>query len=318
LVQIISYRDGEVIESDDLLSFTEEPSEGLIWLDFFEAKEEELDRLASILDLHPVAREELSRPSNRPKLADHDRYFAVTIHVPGGRLDEPHSHEIDIVVGQHWIVTVHEQKIEGLLKAQGLCKKKPEIMAKGSDFLLQEILEALLDRFMPLLDWLDNSIESLEEEIIAGKTDKKTLPRVTEIRKKVAGVRRTLLPQREVLLYLSRKEISIIQSHNRAYYHDLYERLLQSVDMVDRFRDNLTHLMDLYMNQVSRRMNQVMKVLTIWATIFLPLTFLTGVWGMNFRFMPELAQPWAYWAALGLMAAVAIVMIVFFKLKKWL
>jgi len=242
----------------------------------------------------------------------------MTIHVPGGRLEESHSHELDIVVGRHWVLTVHEQKIDGLLKTRKLCEKNPAVGTKGSDFFLQEMLEVLLDRFMPLLDWLDNSIDSLEDDVISGRTEKRILDRIAEIRKSVSGIRRTLRPQKDVLLRLARDEITLIETRNRAYYRDLYEQLMQALDTIDRLRDNLSHLVELYMNKVSQRMNQVMKILTLWATIFLPLTFLTGLWGMNFRYMPEIAQPWGYWAALGLMAAVAAAMVVIFKLKRWL
>ena len=318
MVQILTCQNKKLVESDDFSSFKAEPKKGLVWLDFFNASETELDGLAEILNLHPVTRAELSRPSNRPKLADYDRYLSLTIHVPRGHLDEPHSHEIDIVVGANWIVTVHEQKIKGLLSGQELCRNKPQLFTKSSDLLLQEILDALLSSFTPLLDWLDDRIAHLEDAVIAGKSTKKTLPRIAELRSAVSGIRRTLMPQREVLLNLSRKEIPLIASQNKVYFGDLYERLMQNADMIDRLRDSLSHLMELYMSQTSQRLNQIMKVLTLWATIFLPLTFLTGLWGMNFAFMPELLQPWGYWAALGLMAAVAVVMIIYFKKKRWL
>lgn len=263
MVQILSYRDGEVIESEDFLSFTEEPRTGLVWLDFFNAKEKELDRLASILDLHPVTRESLSRTSNRPRLMDYERYFAVTIHVPGGHLDEPHSHEIDIVAGGNWVATVHEKKVKGLLDMQDICRRRPEILSKGTDFFLQEMLEVLLERFFPLLEWFDERIGRLEDEVTKGDTEEKLLNRVAELRRAISGLRRTIVNQREVVARLARSEVKLIRLENQPYYRDIYEQIMRAADSVDDARERLIMLREMHMNQVSNRMNQVMKVLTI-------------------------------------------------------
>lgn len=318
MVQIVSWRAGRIKETEDLASFAKEPKEGLYWLDLSEAAPGELDHLARVLDLHPVTREALSRSTNRPRLMDYGRYFSLTIYVPGGHLAEPHSHEIDIVVGTNWIVTVHEKKIKGLLGIQELCRRRPEIMSRGSDFFLQEMLDTLLERFFPLLEWFDERIGRLEDEVTKGYTAEKLLNRVAELRRAISGLRRTMVNQREVIARLARSEVKLIRLENQPYYRDLYEQIMRAADSVDDARERLIMLREMHMNQVSNRMNAVMKVLTVWATIFLPLTFLAGVWGMNFRFMPELAQPWGYWSALGVMAAVAIVMIFFFKRKRWL
>ncbi|MBD3285177.1 magnesium/cobalt transporter CorA [candidate division WOR-3 bacterium] len=318
MVRILTCQEKRVEKIKDFSEFKDEPIKGLVWLDFFNPSEAELDGLARVLSLHPVTRERLSRASNRPRFSDYSRYFSMTIHIPGGRLDQPHSHEIDIVVGRNWIVTVHELRIKGLDKTIKLCEENIVVMTRGSDYFLQEMLETLHRSYLPLLGWLDNKIEALENRLLTGKMEDDTVRRITELRNSVSGIRRTLMPQAEVFSRLSRKGVSLIEPDNQAYYHDLYQILMQTLDTIDRFRESLTHIMDLYMNQTSQRMNQIMKVLTIWATIFLPLTFLTGIWGMNFQFMPELIAPWGYWGALGLMVVVAVVMIVVFKIKKWL
>lgn len=317
-MQIIAYDNRKLTESEDFTSFKHESRNGLVWLDLFEPTENELDRLSSILKLHPVTRESLSRPSNRPRLIDYERYFSITIHVPGGHLYEPHSHEIDIVVSANWVVTVHERKIKGLMDTLDLCRKRPEVMAQGSDFFLESMLDELLARFFPVLDWLDTRIGRMEDDVVEKPTSQESLHRIAELRRALTGLRRTVVVQREVIARLARGEIKLIRLENQPYYRDLYEEVMRVADGVADARERLIVLRELHMNQVSNRMNSIMKVLTIWATIFLPLTFLAGVWGMNFKFMPELAQPWGYWVALGLMAAVAVAMIIYFKFKKWL
>jgi len=318
VAKILTYKDGNVTETNTFASFSRKPVSGLVWIDFERPTEDELNRLALILELHPVAREELSRASNRPKLNDYGEYISMTIHVPGGKLNEPHSHEIDIVVGKNWIVTAHSQKIKGLRLAWELCQNDYEKMSNGSDFLLAEILQTLFERFIGLMEWMDRGIDRLEEDILEENATEKTLRRIAQLRTAVSGIRRTLLPEKEILFRLARKGVCIIDKDKYVYFNDLHETFLRRIDEVERFRDTLTHLMELYMSRVSRRMNQIMKILTIWSTIFLPLTFLTGLWGMNFKYMPELSTPWGYWASLGLMALVAVIMIIFFRRKKWL
>ncbi len=317
MIQVTRYDEGKVtsIQYD---AFTAEPRKGLVWLDFMNATDAELDRLARILKLHPVTRQALSRSSNRPRLMDYGRYFTLTIHVPGGHLDEPHSHEIDIVVGANWVITVHERGIKGILRMQDKCKRINDLMSQGADFFLHELLEELLERFFPLMDWFDETIGWLEDHVLERAAEVKTLSRIGQLRRAIAGLRRTMTSQREIIARLTRSEIKIIRPRTQPYFRDLYEELMRASDSIDNARERLILLRELHMNQVSNRMNSIMKVLTVWATIFLPLTFLTGIWGMNFRFMPELIQPWGYWAALGLMAVVAGAMVLFFKLKRWL
>lgn len=323
MVKILALQKGKLRESANMESFKKEPEEGLLWLDYFqetgeeEGKEEGLERISSVLRFHPVTREVLERPSNRPRLVDYGRYFSLTIHVPGGHLHEPLSHEIDIVVGEHWIVTVHEKKIKGIVDLEEICRKRPEIMSQGSDYFLQELLEQILERFFPLLDWFDESIGRLEDRV-SGDASDASVKRIVELRRAVAGVRRTMQNQREVIARLARGEMKLIRMLNLPYYRDLYEELMRVADSVDDARERLILLREMHMNQTSNRLNQVMKVLTVWATIFLPLTFLAGVWGMNFRFMPELSKPWGYWAALGVMAAVAAGLVIYFRRKRWL
>lgn len=318
MVQIVSKSSKGLKEVNNLTLFSAEPSQGLVWLDFFKASDEELDKVTGVLRLHPVTREALIRTTNRPRLLDYGRYFSLTIHVPGGHLDEPHSHEIDIVIGSTWVLTVHEKKIRGLIDLKDKIKRRPEIMNQGADFFLQEMLAELLERFFPILAWFDERIGRLEDEIGSDDTGDTSFQRIGELRRAVAGLRRTMINQREVMARLSRSEIKLVRQRMQPYYRDLLEELMRAADAIDDARERLVMLREMHMNRMSNRMNSIMKVLTVWATIFLPLTFLAGVWGMNFRFMPELLQPWGYWAALGLMALVAGVMIIFFKIKKWL
>lgn len=318
MVNILSWEKGKIKEYQGTGSFKKEPLQGLFWLDCFKPTGEELGHISSVLKLHPVTLEVLTRPTNRPRITDNGRYFVTTIHVPEGRLCEPHSHEIDIVVGENWILTVHDIRIKSLLKLQELARSRPEIMSQGSDFFLEEMLELLLERFFTLIEWLDDRIGRLEDEIPAGRAEDKSLQRIGEFRRAVNGLRRIMINQREVIANLSRGETKFIQLKNLPYFRDLFEEVMRLSDGVDDARERLMLLRELHMNQASNRLNQVMKVLTVWATIFLPLTFLAGIWGMNFRFMPELSKPWGYWAALGTMLLVAVGMIIYFKRKRWL
>ncbi len=186
----------------------------------------------------------------------------------------------------------------------------------GPDYLAYALMDAIVDNYFAILEALGEQIEELGEEAVNDPTPA-TLHTIQALKRDLIHLRRSIWPLREVVSALERGESKLIRKTTAVYLRDVYDHTIQVIETVETFRDMVSGMFDIYLSSVSNRMNEVMKVLTIIATIFIPITFVAGVYGMNFHSMPELAQPWGYPAALVVMAGIAVWMIFFFKRKGW-
>ncbi len=275
--------------------------------------------LGRIFSLHPLVLEDVVNTIGRPKAEEYDDYlFMVTKALyfePGtGSLQ---SEQVSLVLGKGWVISFQESNrdIFGPVAAR-IQRARGRIRARGADYLAYALLDAVVDNYFLALEGFGEAVENLEDELL-GNPDQNTLRRLHQYKREALACRRAVWPLREVLAGLQREESNLVQADTLVYLRDVYDHAVQVLDTVETNRELLGGMLDIYLSSLSNRMNQVMKVLTIIATLFIPLTFLAGIYGMNFKYMPELEIRWAYPALLGLMAVITIVMLIYFKIKHW-
>jgi magnesium transporter len=282
---------------------------------------EVLEELNGCFSLHPLVLEDILNTDQRPKMEDYGGYLYIVLKalfLGKGPGDEVESEQISLILGENFVLSFQEK--EGPLFTpirDRLRNNKGRIRKMGADYLVHAILDAIIDHYFVVLEKLGEQIEFLEEEVVT-KPRPATLQATHHLKREMIFLRKAVWPLREVIGSLERGESSLIQESTILYLRDIYDHTIQVIDNIETFRDMLSGMMDIYLSSISNRMNEVMKVLTIIATLFIPLTFIVGLYGMNFKYMPELEWPWGYPLVLILMLAVTIFMMIYFRRKKWI
>ncbi|MBD0261899.1 MAG: magnesium/cobalt transporter CorA [Tolypothrix sp. Co-bin9] len=280
-----------------------------------------LHRLGKVFDLHPLVLEDVVNVPERPKIEDYDDQLVIISRmvVPKERGYGFYSEQVSLVLGKHYLLTVQEEPEHDCLEGvrSRIQKGKGLIRSSGADYLAYALLDAIIDGFFPVLELYGDRIEELEEEVIIKPTPK-TLQKIYKIKRELLQLRRAIWPQRDAINSLIREGNDLISDEVRIYLRDCYDHAVQVMDMVETYRELASGLMDVYLSAVSNRMNEVMKLLTVVSAIFIPLTFIAGLYGMNFEYMPELKWHWGYPLCLAVMAAIAFGLIFFFWRKGWL
>jgi magnesium transporter len=278
-----------------------------------------VERLGECFGLHPLVVEDVVNTTQRPKLEDYGDYIYIVVRMfrrgPDGELL---SEQVSLVLGPNFVLSFQEAPgdVFDPVRAR-LREHKGRLRKLGPDYLLYALLDAVVDHLFTVLEPVGDRIEDLEEILVA-RPGPEALHTIHALKRELVHLRKSVWPLREVVSGLERLESKLVRKTTGVFLRDVYDHTIQVIDVVETFRDTVGGMLDVYLSSISNRMNEVMKVLTIIATIFIPLTFIAGIYGMNFRNMPELGWPWAYFAVLGLMAAVALAMLVYFKRKKWL
>ena len=271
--------------------------------------------------LHPLVMEDILHTEQRPKVEVYDGYVYVVLrmlHLPAPGA-EVLSEQVSLVLGPNWVLLFQEKEQGDVFNPlrERLRSGKGRLRQEGADFLAYSLLDAVVDQYYVILDRLGEQIEELEERVVSRPTPD-ALKALHAFKREMIFLRRTVWPLREVLTVLARDESPLIRPGTRAYLRDVYDHTVQVMDVVETFRDMLSGLLDVYLSSASHRLNEVMKVLTVITTVFMPMSFIAGIYGMNFDHIPELHWRWGYYAAIGTMAASAAGMLVYFRGKKWL
>ncbi|HEY2735095.1 MAG TPA: magnesium/cobalt transporter CorA [Polyangiales bacterium] len=291
-----------------------------IWVEL-QQKDHACDVLLSQqLQLHPLTIEDIWATRSQPKLEDYDRYVYLIIHgIAGTNAGEIDLIELDIVLGPTYVIT-HDPK--GLVDSvRRELDRSPKLLAKGPAWLVHAILDNAVDRYLPVIDSLDKQIADLENEVLRKAGTKQGPPilrRILAFKRMLLNLRRMSIHQREILLRLARGEFDEIPHEAAPFYRDVYDHFLRVNDLIESYRDLVTSALEAYLSVQSNRMNEIMKTLTLMSTVMLPITFIAGLYGMNFEHMPELKQPWGYPAALSLMGGVTIGTLLWFRRKGWI
>ncbi len=275
-----------------------------------------IQQLGEHFNLHRLALEDVLNVNQRCKVEDYDdTTFMVLRYVT---LDPGLSSEqISLFVGDHFVLSFQERPGDCFDGVRDRLRKGKRRIRVGSGYLSYALLDSVVDHFYPLLETFGERLEDLEEEVLE-EPEKSTVARLHSIKRDLVNIRRTVWPMRELVSTLLREESAHFQGENALFIRDCQDHVLQVIELVEHYRDITTGLIDVYLSSISNRMNEVMRVLTLIATIFIPLSFIAGLYGMNFKYMPELEFRYGYFFALGGMAAVALGFIVYLKKKKWL
>ena len=296
-------------------------SGGALWVDFFQATQEEHALLSEVFHFHPLAIEDCMEPSFRPKVDAFDNHIFLTLHAPdlstrGGELD---TLEMNAFLGRNFLVTVHSVPLPSIEHALQQCEKAPSrTLGRGADFLLYSILDDMADNYSPYLRRSETQVTQIEEAVLEGQTRKDLLPELMYLRRDLLGLRQVLAAQRDAVNLLTQQGPPLISERARVYFRDvadLYQRVLEVTEIQ---RDALAGVRDTYFTMISNRTNEIMKTVTIMATIMLPPTVVSGIHGMNFRVMPEIEWTYGYPFSLGLMACIVGGMLYYFRRKRWL
>ena len=325
---LVRYRDDEIAE-EPVTSVAEAVrragKDGRAWLRVVGRDPAVLGELGTALSLHPLLLEDVGSLGQRPKVeVGADSLFAVlqVLRPAGnGELDEE---QVSVLLFRNILVTVEERENE-LFKPvlDRLHAGRGRIRTAGLDYLMYAIVDTIVDYLFPVLDAAGERLEDLEDALL-DMPDRGALEALHDVKRALLKIRRVAWPTRELVSVLARGDTTLVEADTRTYLRDVYDHAVQVLDMVETFREMATGLVDLYLSSVSNRMNEVMKVLTIIATIFIPLGFIAGVYGMNFDpavspfNMPELRWRFGYPMALGIMVAVAVTMLFWFRRRRWL
>ncbi len=294
--------------------------EGLLWVDMESPTPEETDLLASGFSFHPVTVEACREVTSQPLIHGFDDYLFMVIHAVNiqTRAVTVDTLEVDIFWGKTFVLTYHQVPVKSITEIRDQCAKDGErLLSRGAAFFMHAVVDKIIDNFTPTLNRIEYLIEELEIEIFRKPTDL-LLHQMLDLKQTVLYLGRVAGAQRDVVGRLVRGEFGPVTKQAMAYWLEAYDHLLRMVYTVENQRDLITTERETYMSVVTNRTNAVIKVLTIIATVFMPITFIASLYGMNFKFMPEITWEWGYPAVLMLMLGISLWMVWFFRRKKWL
>ncbi len=279
-----------------------------------------LEKLGECFGLHRLVMEDIMNTDQRPKMEDYGEYLYLVLKMlASGKNGEIVTEQISLILGANFVLSFQEG-IEGdvfNLIRERLRTGKGRIRKMGADYLAYSLLDAVVDNYFVILEKFGDKIESIETELIGNPTQK-TVQRIYQLKREMIFLHNAVWPLREVVSALGKHESALISEATAPYLRDVYDHVIHIIDSVDIYREMLSSMLDMYLSSVSNRLNEVMKVLTVISLIFMPLTFIAGVYGMNFKYMPELEWRYGYFFALFLMLGISVLMLFYFKRKKWL
>ncbi|MFH1783482.1 MAG: magnesium/cobalt transporter CorA [bacterium] len=314
-----NFQEKEVNNIEEVFPFKDTPT--VTWVNINGLHELEIiEKIGNNFEMHPLTLEDIVNTGQRPKYEDFDKYIFVVLKMLmfDDVQKEIISEQVSLVFGSNFVISFQEKEGDVFNPVrERIRNSKGRIMKMGADYLAYSLLDSVVDNYFSILEKLGDKIEGMEEELITNPTPQ-TMHAIHSLKRDTIFLRKSVWPLREVAGSLERSESKLIAKGTHIFLRDIYDHTIQVIDTIETFRDMVSGMVDIYLSSVSNRMNEIMKVLTIFAAIFIPLTFMAGIYGMNFEFMPELKWKWGYFAFLGLVAVVGFGMLVYFRRKKWM
>ncbi|MBU1103699.1 MAG: magnesium/cobalt transporter CorA [Nanoarchaeota archaeon] len=279
-----------------------------------------LEKLGANLGLHPLILEDIANVNQRPKVEDYDKTIFVVLKMLAynEKTKAVHGEQLGLILQKNTVVSFQEQEGDVFNPVRERIRKgRKVIRSSGSDYLLYALIDGVVDHYFSVLEKVGEGIEELEKELIT-RPQTKTQADMYRIKRELILLRKSVWPLREVIGSLHRNEMKIISKQTKPYFRDTYDHTIQVIDTIETFRDLLSGMLDSYLSAISNKMNETMKVLTIIATVFIPLTFIAGIYGMNFEFMPELKIWWFYPLVWLVMIVLVGFMLFYFRRKRWI
>ncbi len=323
-IEAYYYTDGGELERrvvtdvDELTAYRS--GRGTLWLDVNGVHEVELvGRLGQGFGLHPLLLEDIVNAHQRPKFEQYgDHLFLVLKMIQhNDATDEIELEQVSVVLGPGYVLTFQERERDTFDPVRRrLQDPVTRLRQHGADFVAYALVDTIVDNYFGVLEKVGDRIEEIEDDIIENP-DRETLEEIYAIKRGLVELRRAIWPLRDALAAMGRGDTPLVQAGTLPYLRDVQDHTLRVIDTIETYRDTAATIVEMYMSSISNRMNDVMRVLTVIATLFIPLTFIVGVYGMNFAHMPELAWPWAYPAVWAVMVAVTVGLLVFFRRRGW-
>ncbi len=323
-IHILHYNDTEITESE-LGSIAEsvdyKKETGVTWLNISGVHDEKIIRdIGDIYNIHPLVMEDIANTTQRPKIEEHDDYLFVIIKMTYLKPDnsEMQIEQVSLLVGNDYVISLQEKEgdiLDGL--RERLRNNKGRIRKLGSDYLMYSIIDTVVDNYFTVLEHIGEQLEETEEQLLLS-AEQETLNKIYHLKQELMFIHKSIWPMREVISSIQRIDSDLIDKNTMLYLRDVYDHTVQVAETLEIFREMSSGMLDLYLSTVSNKLNEVMKVLTIFAAIFIPLTFIAGVYGMNFRHMPELQWKYGYLLWWVVIIVLTLGMFIYFKRKKWL
>lgn len=311
-------KEKEIAAIDEILDNRDPKT--VLWINIYGIDPDVIKKIDEQFGVHPLVLEDIISMAQRPKVEDYGEYlfFALKMIYFDEKINDVYCEQISLVLGDNFVLSFQE-KVGDVFDPirQRIREAKGRIRKMGSDYLAYLLLDAIVDHYFVVLERIGEKIDNLESELLKELNAEMSL-QIYKLKTEIIFLRKQIWPLREVLASFQRTESKLINKTTGIYLQDVYDHTIQVNDTLEAFRDAVSGLHDIYLSSVSNRMNEIMKVLTIFAAIFIPLTFMAGVYGMNFEFMPELKWKYGYFVLLVLMASVGFGLLAYFKKKKWI
>jgi magnesium transporter len=313
------FQEKEIKTIEECFVFKDKPT--VTWINVDSLHQVEiLEKLGECYGLHPLVLEDILNTDQRPKMEDYGEYIYIVLKdldYPD-KINQIESEQISLILGPNFVFSFQEREGDTFNPIrERIRNNKGRIRKLGADYLAYNLLDSTVDNYFIILEKLGEKIELLEEKLVTHPTSE-MLQGIHHLKREMILLRKVVWPLREVISGLIRAESSLVQESTKVYLRDIYDHTIQTIDTIETYRDMVSSMLDIYLSSVSNRLNSVMKVLTIIATIFMPLTFIAGIYGMNFKYMPELEWRWGYPVIWFVFVLIGISMLIYFKKKKWL
>jgi magnesium transporter len=323
-ISVMDYDESQIQEKDaatvgECLPFKEKPT--VTWVNVTGIHDiTVIEEFGKAFNIHPLLLEDIVHPDQRPKLEDYDDYLFLVLRML--RYDEAKeellSEQVSLILGPNFVITFQEREGDVFDAVRARIRNgKGKIRKMGCDYLTYALIDSVVDNYFLVLEKYGEKIEILQEEVLSQPTPE-TLQVIQGTKRDMLFLRKSVWPLREAINALQRGESSLVTDNVNIYLRDVHDHTIQVIDTIETFRDMISGTLDVYLSSVSNKMNEVMKVLTIIATIFMPMTFIAGIYGMNFKYMPELDWHWAYPVIWAVIIVLGVLMLMGFKRKKWL
>jgi magnesium transporter len=320
-----NYKEQEVTTVEDCFPFKDKPS--VTWINVDGIHQVDIiEKIGNHFDLHPLVLEDIMNTNQRPKIEDFENYIFIVLKMlyQTEKNDEITAEQISLILGKNFVLSFQETEGDVFnFVRERIRNSKGRIRKVGADYLTYALLDAIVDNYFIILEKIGEKVDIMEEELVSNPHPD-TLQAIHIMKRETIFLRKSIWPLREVINGLQRGESKLIQKSTGVYLRDMYDHIIQVIDTIETFRDMISGMLDIYISSVSNKMNEVMKVLTIFAAIFIPLTFVAGIYGMNFNLdasplnMPELNYYFGYPLVLFIMTVIGVIMLMYFRRKKWL
>lgn len=323
-ITIIDYDEHQVVEKevktiDECFPFKNTPT--VTWINIDGVHDVNIvEKIGNCFDIHPLLLEDIMNTEQRPKIEDFGNYIFIILRMihPNTKEKEIESEQVSLIIHSNYVITFQEHPGDVFEPIRERIRNgKGRIRKMGPDYLAYSLIDAIVDAYFVISEKIGEQIGDIDEELITNPTQE-TLRSIHKLKRELLSIRRYTWPIREIINVLEKAENPLIKKTTGIYLRDVYDHTIQIMDTIEIFRETLSEMVDAYLSSINNRMNEIMKVLTVIATIFIPLTFIASIYGMNFSWMPELEWPEGYHIVLLVMAALGILMLIYFKRKKWI